>query len=107
MKTIIVLFFIFVMFDCSKKDNIIQDQSEAMEYVPGEIIVGFVDTVSQEQAENLFRDLNITSYEIDCFDFIKCAFVKVPVGEEHKWIIEFKKYPEIKYAKLNQILKPR
>jgi len=83
------------------------------EYVLGEIIVGFNYDVSLNDAKQLIKTKGLTlkkepytwksNTNSSPSYILKWLLVKVPVGEEQKWIDLFKKESIVRYAELNRI----
>lgn len=72
--------------------------------VPGEIVVGFKKGISREQAETVIKKYNL-AYEWNenpsagkkfYYETGEKFVVKVPTGEEQKWIETFNKEPNVK-----------
>lgn len=74
----------------------------AEDYVQGEIIVGFNDGVTEIIADELIESYGLTWESNSPFTFWK--LVKVPVGEEEKWIDIFSEEEIVYYAELNGII---
>jgi len=75
-----------------------------IDYVPGEILVGFNETVTVEQAIELLKSKSLKvdeSYEF--FDELGFLVVKVEEGKEFEWICELQKNTQVQYAEINGI----
>lgn len=73
-------------------------------YVVGEILVGFNEGVSEDQANNL-----IESYGLTAKDFKQIitllALVVVPDCTEEQWIVTFEQEDIVSHAELNYIVR--
>ena len=73
-------------------------------YVPGDVIVGFNDNVTIEEAGDLINSYNLTWEPGSYWDLLKWGVVKVVSGEELQWIATFENESIVKYAQLNWIV---
>jgi uncharacterized protein YxeA len=72
------------------------------EIIQGEIWVTFQSDTQREEVDSYIKSLNLTWDPIS-FNFgenNKISTVKVPVGEEEKWVEIMEKNPIVKYAEL-------
>jgi len=73
------------------------------DYVEGELLVGFNDDVTKEEAENIISSHGLSIKEFH--DAVSVwALVNVPEGEEQSWINILEKESIIVYAELNSIV---
>jgi len=109
MKTMfsaIVFVIILTIFGCSKEKNnststITNPPDNSHGYlVEGKIVAEFVDTLSQEDAENFLLAHNLTVYVL--YNFAETpphsSIIDVPIGQEEALIDTLSKYSEIKHA---------
>lgn len=77
-----------------------------LDYVPGEILIAFEETVSEAEAETVITtDLNLTIQKwISNQPNSKIILVDVPKGEENTWIETAQANFKVKYAELNGIV---
>ena len=103
-KTIIFLSLLFV-FGCSEKEtgsNPIDNSPTKFEpyFYEGEILVEFIDTLSQANAEKFLHSVGLNVFTLYNFDKEPphSSIIEVPVGDEDVWIDSLRKYKEIKLA---------
>jgi len=74
------------------------------EYVPGELILGFNEGISKEQAEELIEQLDLTLKQDSDLWNLNVLVINVPVGEEQTWIKTLEQESIVDYAELNGIV---
>lgn len=78
-----------------------------LNYVQGEILVGFNDDVTKVQAESLAESYDLTYKSVftspDAWQdpLLKSLLIYVPEGKEQEWIETFEKQSIVDYAELN------
>lgn len=77
-----------------------------LDYVEGEIIVAFEETITNTEAESVIEnDLNLVIQKwITDEPNTKIVLVDVPEGEEANWITTAEQNSSVKYAELNRIV---
>jgi hypothetical protein len=101
----IIFLTMLIVFGCSEKETILNpienppENSKAYLF-EGKIIVEFIDTLSQPQAESFLVTHDLTVYTLYNFDEAPphSGIIEVPIGQEDAWIDTLRKYPEIKLA---------
>ncbi len=74
------------------------------DYVPGEIIVGFHDSVTFNQAQKLIGKNHLTIKDSSLWTSLKILMIKVPEGKEIKYVNYFEKKSIVRFAELNYII---
>lgn len=100
------LVFLVVLFSLVLTVNLVN----AQDYVPGEILVGFDEDVTEDEAKELIESYGF-SYE-SVFKgpnswespYLKAMLVFVPEGDEQEWIDAFSQEDIVEYAELNYIV---
>lgn len=88
--------------DCNDQGN---DFSQRSDFRKGEILVGFNKDVTLSEAQKVIQDSSLEIKDTDSFNYLQLLSVKVPQGEESKWICMLQKNQLVKYAELNTIIK--
>lgn len=99
-RNFIVIYFLIALLlflTCAQESDI------PGEYVPGEIIVGLVDSVSYTTVIDFFSSLNLEIIELYLDYPFKFVLVKTEIGKELYWINKLEQYDIVKYAELNYI----
>lgn len=76
-------------------------------FVPGEIIVGFIGTLTDEEISSIIKPYNLSFSEISRYSdpkFSTSVLVEVPINEEAYWIKIFQNEDNVDYAHLNVII---
>ena len=76
-------------------------------FVPGEIIVGFIGTLTDEEILSIIKPYNFSFSEISRYSdpkFSTSVLIEVPINEETYWIKIFKNEDNVDYAHLNGIV---
>ncbi|MGE5680090.1 MAG: S8 family serine peptidase [Bacillota bacterium] len=94
----IFVFAAFVYAGCS------DDPARSEEYVPGNVIVGWADTVKYEFAKSFIDQSKLEQLRWSFDSPLKYTLVKVPEGQEKAWVIYFKRFPFVKYAELDAVM---
>ncbi len=98
------IFFIllFTFTGCEKNP-----MDEQKNYVPGEVLVWFEDSVTATIAQTLITDLELEFRLLRVYSYFKWGVVMVPIGREQYWVDEFPKHEIVRYAQLNHYLTQR
>jgi hypothetical protein len=99
----IIFITILTVFGCSEKETVLNpienppENSKAY-LVEGKIVVEFIDTLSQAQAESFLVAHDLTVYTLYNFGEAPphSGIIEIPIGQEDVWIDTLRKYPEIK-----------
>jgi len=75
------------------------------DYTEGELLVGFNEKMSEEEAKELIVGLNLTLKETHDLWNTNILVINVPMGEEQAWIETLEKENDIDYAELNFIVR--
>lgn len=92
----------FKFISAEENCDALKGQQDSRDFVKGEILVGFQDDVSFDEAQAIISDLGLTIKDNRAFENLKILGVKVAEGEELKWICVLKNNPKVKYAEINQ-----
>ena len=76
-------------------------------FVPGEIIVGFIGTLTNEEISSIIKPYNLSFSDLSRYSdpkFSTSVLMEVPINEEAYWIKIFKNEDNVDYAHLNGIV---
>ena len=76
------------------------DEEQKSDFVPGQVMVQFVSSVSLDSGQVIIESFALTWLEI-LADEMKIVLLGVPVGEEIQWVKVLNEHPTIHSAQLN------
>ena len=76
------------------------DEEQKSDFVPGQVIVQFVSSVSLDSGQVITESFGLISLEV-LSDEIKIVLIGVPVGQEIQWVKVLNEHPAIHSAQLN------
>lgn len=98
---VVMIIGIYFYIKIETNDHIIRKNND---YVPGNIIIGFYDNITEDEANALIFErygLNWKSQMNSPRGIV--GVIEIPKGEEQKWIDILKKEKIIKYAEFDRI----
>lgn len=101
-KTTIILFLLFLVLSGCKNSP----SNFPEEFVPGEVAVKFIDSVSKPEAKAFIEDLGLEPIDLSKLENEKhpnWTLIGVPEGKEKSWVFIFNTYSIVEVAELNGI----
>jgi len=99
---LVSLFIILIGISFVSAENLLAGK----DYVGGELVIGFNEGTSKNQAKGLILEFGLTLKDVSGLENLDTVVIEVPIGEEQVWIERFENTNIVSYVKLNDLTPP-